>query len=320
MLKTRFQFLLLVLLIVFAIVLLAGAVFAFVMLVLSGQESGDACWQQPQTVENVRQHYSMMEASGKTMPLTLEESIRILHEQHKKDRYKGAIRLWRNDVYYGIAGVRFTKAEKQVIHTAFKWWEDRTCITFKYMDRNGRAHLKYLGDTYLLATKERYWSNNRIKFIETKCASPLGLRDKGEDFQRIFLGQTCLSSSYGIAAHEIGHALGLTHEHQRLDRDQYVTIKLENSWEEIHFDFQWAIVTKYQQNETLNDYGLQYDFGSVMQYSSVSWSKDLCSPLYTVEPHDLRMTKTMGQGSELSFNDVRSINAAYCSDICDTNL
>ena len=44
--------------------------------------------------------------------------------------------------------------------------------------------------------------------------------------------QVSLSPSVwpSVVAHELLHALGFTHEHQRPDRDQYVTINYRNIW------------------------------------------------------------------------------------------
>ena len=57
-------------------------------------------------------------------------------------------------------------------------------------------------------------------------------------------------------AHEIGHALGLIHENQRLDRDQYVTVKAENIEDKAFF----KDIVKTRQ-ATL-EYGLPYDCDS----------------------------------------------------------
>jgi ssRNA-specific RNase YbeY (16S rRNA maturation enzyme) len=47
--------------------------------------------------------------------------------------------------------------------------------------------------------------------------------------QTVSLDDKCiLSESPGIVMHELLHVLGFYHEHQRQDRDKYVSINLDN--------------------------------------------------------------------------------------------
>jgi tolloid protein len=69
-------------------------------------------------------------------------------------------------------------------------------------------------------------------------------------------------AKWGAVGHEIGHALGLTHEHQRPDRDQHVII-LENHVEEsLLHNFDLSVTT------IMTTYGIPYDLGSIMHYAS----------------------------------------------------
>lgn len=71
----------------------------------------------------------------------------------------------------------------------------------------------------------------------------------------------------GTVEHELGHALGLWHEHQRPDRDNYVTVHPENSLAEWAASFN-ALTNEVLQLEHTKDLG-PYDFNSVMHYGAL---------------------------------------------------
>ena len=64
----------------------------------------------------------------------------------------------------------------------------------------------------------------------------------------------------GVIMHEVGHALGVIHEHQRNDRDDYVRILTENA-----YDVFTHLFAVYDPRETTS-LDVTYDYSSVMQY------------------------------------------------------
>ena len=73
-----------------------------------------------------------------------------------------------------------------------------------------------------------------------------------------------------VIAHEIGHALGLIHEHERSNRDNYINILYANiqSGRESNFDLESGSVW----------YGV-YDFDSVMHYQEMTSAATGRTPL-----------------------------------------
>lgn len=71
------------------------------------------------------------------------------------------------------------------------------------------------------------------------------------------------------------HFLGFDHEQNRPDRDQYVIMH----WEKIRDDKKWnfQIMTNGEWKST----GHEYDFQSVMHYSSKNFAKDGVGPTMT---------------------------------------
>jgi hypothetical protein len=75
--------------------------------------------------------------------------------------------------------------------------------------------------------------------------------------------------------HELGHALGLYHEHQRPDRDSYVIYNSNNVQSGEGSQFSKMTAGSY------NYYGSTFDFNSIMLYGSYAFSKNASSPTLT---------------------------------------
>lgn len=120
-------------------------------------------------------------------------------------------KLWPNNTIYYSFHSNLTSSERNVINQALNHWRSNTNLTFT----------------------ERTNQSKYIQFVPRSpgsgCSAPLGMpNSKGEiNLARIDSeGRTCFTQ--GVISHEIGHAVGLFHEHQRSDRNNYVTIHTQN--------------------------------------------------------------------------------------------
>ncbi|RCN27702.1 astacin [Ancylostoma caninum] len=128
--------------------------------------------------------------------------------------------------------------------------------------------------------------------------------------QLLSLGPGC--ESVGTAAHEIGHALGLFHTMSRHDRDQFITINQANvKWDTKAVKPNWMDQFVKEPPTRNENYGITYDFGSVMNYgcTSASFNK---KP--TMVPVDIMHQETLGSPF-VSFYDLLMLNTHYnCFD------
>jgi uncharacterized protein (TIGR03437 family) len=102
----------------------------------------------------------------------------------------------------------------------------------------------------------------------------------------------------GAVAHELGHAFGLWHEHQRPDRGGNLTVLYNNIDKRFYSDF--------YQPPLLTASSGYYDFGSIMHYPWYGFSNNLQDTLETVP-----VGIPIGQLNALSVGDIDGASRLY---------
>jgi hypothetical protein len=121
-----------------------------------------------------------------------------------------------------------------------------------------------------------------------------------------------------MPAHELGHVLGFFHEHQRWDRDQFITVHYENIKPGRASDYDWIPRTNWLVTS------LPYDYRSIMHYR-VCWAsqcEDECvdgvggSPCSVLAPVDKKYDGVIGQWTD---NGISPLDAARVRMVYGTN-
>lgn len=180
---------------------------------------------------------------------------------------------------FGIVPVTFDADiipdQKAVFFEACRWWEPA-------------------GVTCVERTNEPIYV--RVQKWDDGCYSYVGMMTWSG--QALNLGTGCWGK--GTIAHELGHAFGLIHEHQRADRDTYVTINYDQIQDGEAHNFTKIVTSRLW---------TEYDFGSIMHYGKSAFAK--VNGAETISPKPGYTSATMGQRSAVSTSDVQTMTSIY---------
>jgi len=203
----------------------------------------------------------------------------------KNTRYR-----WPNNIMpYEIAGGTFSSSDMREINNAIADWNKYTCISIQ----------------------KRRSEKNYIKIQNGGgCSSYVGVINYGA--QPVSLARGCRYKR--IVLHELGHALGFQHEQCRYDRDDYLTIHLNNVQSSMRHNF-----NKYTRSNMVT-HEVKYDYSSVMQYGETAFG----GGRRTITTKDPAYQRKIGKSRGLSFADLKTMNLMYkcgerCSGSCPSN-
>ncbi len=208
-------------------------------------------------------------ADGENTPFVIPRGI---GRTSKIDRWTDGI------VHYRIAPTLDSEGRAKVAEAVNHWNENSTVTIVELSDEEAQNTSDYI-----------------LFEPSGGCASWVG-KIGGE--QAIWVGTTCTA---GSVIHEIGHALGLFHEHTRSDRDSHINVMWDNIIDGKDFNFDVI--------ESGAEDLLDYDYGSIMHYGPRFFSKNGADTIQVPDGIEI------GQREALSATDLESVNRMYGTNL-----
>ncbi|EYC01272.1 hypothetical protein Y032_0108g15 [Ancylostoma ceylanicum] len=181
--------------------------------------------------------------------------------------------------------------DKNDVRNALKEIEQKTCVRFKYEASPRGYHINY-------------------QKVDSPTFCGLSYIGRVDPANPVYLSFQC-GNARGVALHETLHALGLNHQHLRMDRDQHITLDWSNINPQ-HFDY-FAVAD----SKLFTTYGIKYDYGSIMHYNAYTAAVNIAKPTMIPKVNPAQNSGLLGQRNAMSAADVAIVQKMYCIPNCD---
>ena len=184
---------------------------------------------------------------------------------------------WPDGIVYYVIDEDAPERMRQLIQWAIGHWQKETNVHF--VERTGQR--------------------NYVEFEprSSGCSAKVGMQGGR---QEINISPSC---SLGSIIHEIGHCMGLFHEHTRLNRDKHLTIHWGNVESGKDHNFERADLRGSGQ---VKDWAGDMDYGSIMMYSAFAFSKNRQPTIVRKDGETYA-----AQRNRLSTTDIKGIDNMY---------
>ena len=172
------------------------------------------------------------------------------------DYVRGEPMRWESNLLPYIIDASVTASDRAVIQQAIMAWQRATNVRFRQL--SGARDWKL--ESYVKFSGQKNQCSSNSLGIKQRLSGKVNEEDSINVVEVAGCGQ-----NWGRIAHQIGHVLGLGHEHSRGGRDDYITIL----WSNIDGPKQFCRVI-WDQQALANT---AYDYDSIMHYASTRAAK-----------------------------------------------